>query len=229
MDLTLERLRQWLGLKNKPLSTANPSATTMRWVVLDVETSGLDVNTAQLLAVACVGLQVDWHAKTICIVPGDSFEIVIKPAMLVEDESNILIHGIGRQRQQLGVPCAHALTLLRDFLQDCPLLAFHAWFDQTLLGRYYQSELGTQLPNPWLDIEKLCAVMQPKVQAQDLDQWLAHFNIVCASRHEAASDAFAEAEVLQRIWPLLIKDMGMSPSWQALKKLEKLKHWLPRS
>jgi DNA polymerase-3 subunit epsilon len=187
------------------------------------------VDIAQLLAVACVGLQVDWQAKTIHITPGDSFEIVIKPNTPVDDEDNILIHGIGMQRQELGVPGPQALTLLRDYLQDCPLLAFHAWFDQTLLERHYQSELGTQLPNPWLDIEKLCAVMQPNTQAQDLDQWLAHFNIVCAARHEAASDAFAEAEVLQRIWPLLIKDMGSAPSWHSLKSIEKLKHWLPRS
>ncbi|TAG26185.1 MAG: 3'-5' exonuclease [Burkholderiales bacterium] len=199
-----------------------------RWVVLDVETSGLDAPTAQLLAVACIGLQVDWTARTLSITPGDSFEIVIQPKRPVDDVSNILVHGIGMQRQQMGLPGWQALPMLRDFLADAPLLAFHAWFDQILLERHFRSELGKPLKNPWLDIEKLCSVTQPDAKAEDLDQWLAHFNLSCAARHEAAADAFVEAEVLQCIWPQLMNELGDKPSWQGLKRLEKLDQWLSR-
>jgi DNA polymerase III subunit epsilon len=202
--------------------------TQQRWVVLDVETSGLDPQKAQLLAVACIGLQVDWAARTLAITPGDSFEIVIQPKQTVEDKDNILIHGIGMQRQQMGLPGWQALPLLRDFLADAPLLAFHAWFDQIMLDRHFLSELGKPLNNPWLDIEKLCAVTQPDAKAEDLDQWLAHFDLTCPARHEASADAFVEAEVLQRIWPQLMKELGDKPSWQGLKKLEKLDQWLSR-
>ncbi len=199
-----------------------------RWVVLDVETSGLDTPTAQLLAVACIGLRVDWTARALTICPGDSFEIVIQPKSPVQDKDNILIHGIGMQRQQMGLPGSQALPMLRDFLADAPLLAFHAWFDQILLERHFAYELGKHLNNPWLDIEKLCSVTQPDTKAEDLDQWLTHFNITCPARHEAASDAFVEAEVLQCIWPHLMKELGDKPSWQGLKKLEKLDQWLSR-
>lgn len=199
-----------------------------RWIVLDVETSGLDPQKAQLLAVACIGLQVDWANRTLTIEPGDSFEIVIQPKQAVEDKDNILIHGIGMQRQQMGLPGWQALPLLRDYLADAPLLAFHAWFDQLMLDRHFLTELGKPLKNPWLDIEKLCAVTQPDAKAEDLDQWLAHFNLSCPARHEAAADAFAEAEVLQCIWPQLMKELGNRPSWQGLKKLEKLDQWLSR-
>ncbi len=199
-----------------------------RWIVLDVETSGLDAPTAQLLAVACIGLQVDWHHRSLEISPGDSFEIVIQPNQPVQDVSNILIHGIGMQRQQMGLPLWQALPLLRDYLADAPLLAFHAWFDQILLDRHFIAGLGKPLRNPWLDIEKLCSVTQPEAMAQDLDQWLLHFNITCPARHEAASDAFAEAEILQCIWPQLMKELGSKPIWQGLKKLEKLDQWLSR-
>jgi DNA polymerase III subunit epsilon len=199
-----------------------------RWVVLDVETSGLDAPTAQLLAVACIGLSVDWAARTLSITPGDSFEIVIQPKRPVDDVSNILVHGIGMQRQQMGLPGWQALPLLRDFLADAPLLAFHAWFDQILLERHFLSELGKPLKNPWLDIEKLCSVTQPDAKAEDLDQWLTHFNLTCPARHEAAADAFVEAEILQCIWPQLMKELSDKPSWQGLKKLEKLDQWLSR-
>jgi DNA polymerase III subunit epsilon len=218
-------LKDWLGLAEKPA----PEPVVQRWVVLDVETSGLDVQTAELLAVACVGLEVNVAAQSLCIKPGDSFEIVIQPAKPVQDVSNILIHGIGMQRQQMGLPAWQALPLLRDYLQDAPLLAFHAWFDQALLARHCAATLGQALSNPWLDIEKLCAVTQPDAKAEDLDQWLTYFSIECPARHEAAADAFAEAEILQRIWPSLVKEMNDQPSWQGLKKLEKLDQWLSRS
>jgi DNA polymerase III subunit epsilon len=221
-------LKEWLGLSAKAAPEQSQLPNVQRWVVLDVETSGLDPQTAQLLAVACVGLTVDWQRKTLCISPGDSFEIVIQPRKPVQDVGNILIHGIGMQRQQMGLPGWQALPLLRDFLQDAPLLAFHAWFDQIMLDRHFASELGKPLANPWLDIEKLCAVTQPDAKAEDLDQWLGYFNITCPARHEAAADAFAEAEILQCIWPQLIKELGAKPSWQGLKRLEKLDQWLSR-
>jgi DNA polymerase III subunit epsilon len=217
-------LKDWLGLAEKPA----PEPVVQRWVVLDVETSGLDVQTAELLAVACVGLEVNVAAQSLCIKPGDSFEIVIQPAKPVQDVSNILIHGIGMQRQQMGLPAWQALPLLRDFLQDAPLLAFHAWFDQALLARHCAATLGQELSSPWLDIEKLCVVTQPDAKAEDLDQWLEHFNITCPARHEAAADAFAEAEILQRIWPLLRHELSGQAHWQGLKKLEKLDQWLSR-
>ncbi|MBS7806729.1 3'-5' exonuclease [Variovorax sp. PCZ-1] len=212
--------------KQKSVASAEP--VRERWVVLDVETSGLDPQKAQLLAVACIGLRVDWTTRTLAITPGDSFEIVIQPERTVEDKDNILIHGIGMQRQQMGLPGWQALPMLRDFLADAPLLAFHAWFDQIMLDRHFLSELGKPLKNPWLDIEKLCAVTQPDAKAEDLDQWLNHFNLTCPARHEAAADAFVEAEVLQCIWPQLMKEMGSSPSWQGLKRVEKLDQWLSR-
>jgi DNA polymerase-3 subunit epsilon len=221
-------LKDWLGIFNKALPMQGKLSPKERWVVLDVETSGLDTQTAQLLAVACVAVHVDWQRNTLTVVPGDSFEVVIKPRRPVVDVDNILIHGIGMQRQQSGLPGDQALQLLQSYLQDAPLLAFHAWFDQILLERHFISELGKPLPNPWLDIEKLCSVTEPDSKAEDLDQWLTHFNITCPARHEAAADAFAEAEVLQHIWPALLKELGAKPSWLGLKKLEKLDQWLSR-
>jgi DNA polymerase III subunit epsilon len=217
-------LKQWLGQRVRS-DTRRAHSAQERWVVLDVETSGLDTQTAQLLAVACVAVHVDWQQRSLHIVPGDSFEIVIKPQRPVSDKENILIHGIGMQRQQMGLPGWQALPLLLAYLQDAPLLAFHAWFDKTLLERHCLSELGQPLKSVWCDIEKLCSVTQPEANAADLDQWLDHFDISCEARHEAAADAFAEAEILQRIWPALLKEMGDSPSWQGLKKIEKLDQW----
>ncbi len=188
-----------------------------RWVVLDVETSGLEPQEAQLLAVAAVAVQVDWQAKRLVLLPGESVEIDIRPADIVSDKSNILIHGIGQQRQQQGMPLLDALPALTQFIGDSPLLAFHAWFDKAMLSRHFALAGLKKLPNPWIDIEKLCIALHPKSSAESLDDWLEMFDIPCTARHEAAADTYAECELLQRIWPALAKD---AKNWKQLKAIE---------
>lgn len=197
--------------------------TYERWIVLDVETSGLNPEVAQLLAIACVGLRVNWAQRTLTIVPGDSFEIVIKPEKKVQDKDNILVHGIGLQRQEAGLPGWQALKMFTDFVQSAPLLAFHAWFDKRMLERHCDLYLGERLKNQWVDIEKLCAITHPELPCESLDDWMSHYGITCPARHEAAADSYAECEVLQRIWPLLSRD---AVSFADLVNMQKQQRWV---
>ncbi|QJW85493.1 3'-5' exonuclease [Ramlibacter terrae] len=164
---------------------SDPGAT--RCVVLDVETSGLDTARDWLLAIAAVGVRIDWPAGRLSLLPADSFEVVLRQE-LASPRDNILLHGIGVQRQREGVPMADGLRGFIAAVGDAPLLAFHAAFDQALIVRHARDALGLRLPNSWLDIEHLCAVTHPKVRARALDDWLAHFGIGCAVRHQAAAD-----------------------------------------
>ncbi len=214
-------------------SRRSPSAiqlTHERWVVVDVETSGLDPHTAQLLAIAAVAVQVDWTTLKLSIVPGDSFEVDIKPETVVKDKGNILVHGIGQNRQLRGDSLNDALNGFIGYIGDAKLLAFHAWFDKALIGRHVQMAmlpgLANGLPNPWVDIEKLCVASHPQVKAHSLDEWMDEFGITCAARHEAAADTFAECEVLQRIWPRIV---AQSTGWADILRLEKEGRWLTRN
>jgi DNA polymerase III subunit epsilon len=208
---------------SQPNDAAQPAL--QRCIVLDVETSGLDAERAQLLAVACVAVQIDWPAKQLHICPGDSLEITLQPTQLVDDVDNILLHGIGSQRQQSGLPLWQAMPMIRRFIGDAPLIAFHAWFDKALILRHFAATSTKALTNPWVDIEKLCSVLHPDLHYEGLDAWLVHYNIPCTARHEAAADCMAECELLQRIWPLVSKEAS---HWKALQKLEKMDQWLSR-
>lgn len=196
-----------------------------RWLMVDVETSGLDAARDRLLAVAAIALRVDWQDKRLEVVIGDSFEVVLR-----QDEpstrDNILLHGIGVQRQQEGVPAAEALQAFADFVGHSPLLAFHAAFDQTLIGRHVRTALGTKLANQWLDIEQLCGVTHPQVRARSLDEWLAHFGIRCAARHQAAADTLAECELLLRIWPRVAAECS---GWRDVQRLASRHRWVRRA
>lgn len=214
----------WLNRLQSRFARGAP-ADEARWVMLDVETSGLDIRRDRLLAIAAIALRVDWSTRTLSVDLGDSFEVVVR-----QDETstkdNILLHGIGAQKQRDGQDPVIALRAFAEYAGNAPLLAFHAAFDQAMIGRYAREHLGADLPNPWLDIDHLCAVTYEKVRARALDEWMDHFGIHCAVRHQAAADTLAECELLQRIWP---KVAPQCANWRDVQRLAAQHRWLARA
>ena len=210
--------RDWFG-KDRAAVDAG------RWVVLDVEASGLDAARDRLLAVAAIAMRVDWASKRLVIVPGDSFEVVLRQTE-ASSVDNILLHGIGAQRQRDGVPVREALQALRAYAGASPLLAFHAAFDRTLIERHVRADLGPGWSPRWLDIEQLCAVTHERVAARSLDEWLQHFGIRCALRHQAAADTMAECELLLRIWPRVAAECS---NWRDVERLAARQRWIARA
>ena len=207
------------------MGSSAPPVDETRWVMLDVETSGLDPTRDRLLAIAAIGLRVDWGGKTLNVDIGDSFEVVLQQDQ-VSNKDNILLHGIGVQQQRDGMAPALALGAFRSFVGQSPLLAFHAAFDQTMIARYARLHLSADLPNPWLDLDHLCAVTFERVKARALDEWLNHFGIRCLVRHQAAADTLAECELLQRIWNKLAPQCAC---WRDVQSLADQHRWLVRA
>ncbi len=195
-----------------------------RWVVLDVETSGLDPRQDRLLAIAavCIHLNDDQSLKIDIF---DSFEAVLKQD-LASDKDNILLHGIGAQAQMMGEDPQQVLKNFERWVGDAPLLAFHAAFDESMIQRAYQYQLGYKLKNAWIDVEPLVSASYPEVKARSLDQWMGHLGIECAVRHQAAADTFATAELILQIWPRL---KSLAPRIDLIEKLAQESRWLPRN
>ena len=196
-----------------------------RWLVLDVESSGLDASRDRLLAIAAIAVRVDWPSRRLAIDIADSFEVTLRQQQ-VSSHENILLHGIGAGRQSSGVLPAPALQAFVAHAGASPLLAFHAAFDRTLVTRYARAELGEEPSNPWLDIEHLCGATHPQVPARSLDEWMAQFGVHCIARHQAAADALAECELLLRIWPRVAAECG---SWRDVQRLAARRRWLGRA
>jgi DNA polymerase-3 subunit epsilon len=193
--------------------------------MLDVETSGLNAKRDRLLAIAAIGMQIDWSRQALKIDLGDSFEAVLQQDH-ASSHANILLHGIGVQEQRAGLAPTQALQAFRQFVGNSPLLAFHCAFDEAVIQRHMtQHHLG-KLSNPWLDLDHLCAVTSEGVRARALDDWLHHFKIECSMRHQAAADTLAQCELLQRIWPRI---SAKSRKWQEVQNLASQYRWLPRS
>ena len=195
-----------------------------RWIVLDVETSGLNPHSDRLLAIAAVALDVSPDFERIAIVIGDSYEAVLKQD-LPSSKDNILIHRIGAQAQADGRSPIEVLEEFRSWLGDCPLLAFHSAFDEAMLSRAYALAGLKPLQNEWLDIEPLAKITGVNPSLRALDDWLGYFGIECAVRHQAAADTFATAELLMRLWPYLKREAS---SWASLRSIARHASWIPR-
>ena len=202
-------------------------AGVARWVVVDVESSGLDPQRDRLLAIAALGVQL--RAGRPVITPADSFEVLLRQPVLdgEPDRANILVHGIGVGRQRQGIDPAEALRNFTAFVAGAPLIAFHAGFDRVLIHRALHDTLKQRLPGAWLDLADLAPALLPGLPLRSLDDWLAHFGIVVAQRHLAAADTWATAELLQRLWPLA-RAQGCAPDFEGLARLAAARRWLDR-
>lgn len=209
-------LSRWFA--RSPAARAEP-----RWAVVDVETTGLDMRHDELLAIAAVAVHFDAQGAP-RIALADSFEAVLRRESRSTDKDNILLHGIGVGAQRDGAPPAEALGGFERWLGASPLVAFHSAFDATMIGRAMDEALGRRLANRWLDLEPVAAALHPQLRCRALDDWLAHFGIECAVRHQAAADTLATAELLLRLWPEARK--AGCTGFEALAELARQQRWL---
>jgi DNA polymerase III subunit epsilon len=219
-----DALLRWLG--------RGPAVDEDRWIVLDVESSGLDAQRDRLLAIAGIG--VHFEAGMPRVHPADSFEVVLRQSDIdaPPDKANILLHGIGVGAQRAGIEPVQALQAFEAWAGNAPRLGFHVAFDRQMIDRALAepataAALGPRPRRAWLDIEPLAAVLHPAVRARALDEWLAHFRIDCAVRHQAAADALATAELLLKLWPTLLRELPR-PRFAAVVALAARRRWVQR-
>lgn len=201
----------------RPVLDAPFSAS--RCVVVDVETSGLNLLEDRLISIGAVAMV---HGQ---IALGDSFYMVLQQPT-VSNRENILLHGIGGSAQTKGVPAADALLAFLDFLCKDPLIAFHVAFDRTMIKRAMRQYLGISFQHPWLDMAYVMPALNPPLAARyrSLDDWTAHFYISNDERHNALSDALVTAQLFQ----VAVAQAGKKniADFAALHDLEKAQRWL---
>ncbi len=162
----------------------------LRIVVLDVETSGLNIQRDKVLSIGAVVIEDG------AIDLGSQYECTLCRVDQPVTES-ILIHGIAPSELARGTAPPDALLDFMEFADQCVFFAFHAPFDQRMLARSLKQELGMRLQHPFIDVAELAPMLCPDVDIGrgGLDAWLAHFRLNNSQRHHAAADAMATAEI----------------------------------
>ena len=214
----LQRLRL-TGCAGLPRAARTLPLKDARCVVVDVETSGLNLWEDRLIsigAVAVAGGKIDL---------GDCFHVVLQQPS-ASAKRNILLHGIGGAAQAAGSPPADALLGFLEYLRGDPLIAFHVEFDRTMIRRAISQHLGFSFRHPWLDVAYLMPALNPGIACRSLDDWAARFNIANDARHNALADAQATAQLFQVALAQAAKKR--IADFAGLYDLEKAQRWVSR-
>jgi DNA polymerase-3 subunit epsilon len=185
-----DHLRQRAAQLTPPAALGEEPLRKQRWVVLDLETSGLNTQRDQVLSIGAVVIEdgaIDFSQQ-------------FERTLYQRDHkltSSVLIHGLGPSAIAAGCDPAEALLELMDFIGDSPVLAFHAPFDQRMLARALKDHLGYRLQHPFIDVAELAPLLNPKITLREagLDDWTACFGLEAIERHNASADAMVTAEL----------------------------------
>ena len=220
-EIALSPQQQRLIEEWRRLPAANPDLMHLRcrYVVVDVETSGLNMKKDRLISIGAVAL-VDGRIDL-----KDSFQVVLRQDQ-ISSHANILIHGIGGLTQSSGVEPADALLAFLRYVGKAPLVAYHAFFDQAMIEKAMIEFLGFKPEQSWIDLAwVLPDFFDFRTEARTpLDDWLRFLGIGNILRHNAVSDAYATAQLMQVAIARGVQKGAATPA--SFLKIEKARRWM---
>jgi len=178
--------------------TDETPVSSVRFVVLDSETTGLDPRRDRLITIGAVAVE-NGEIRL-----DDSFEVLLK---MDYNHSSVTVHGITRDEASEGLDEPEALELFLDYLRDGVIVGHHIGHDIQTLNAGYERHWGMQLRNRALDTMDLTLHLnddgafadRPMAQGFTLDALCEMFGIPAHDRHTAGGDAFITAQVFLRL------------------------------
>ncbi|MFV8379035.1 PolC-type DNA polymerase III [Flavobacterium sp. LB3R33] len=170
---------------------------TVRFVVLDTETTGFDYTTDRILCIGAIVLQ----NNTIPI--NGSFEVFIQQEHY--DQATAKIHGILKEFVIDRPTELEALQQFLEFLGDSIIIAHHTIFDITMINRALERNGLPELKNKTLDTAVLykktllVSNLLERKENYSLDELADKFDISKKDRHTAMGDAYITAIAFLKI------------------------------
>lgn len=173
-------------------------ADQVRFVVLDTETTGLDLRRDRIITIGAVAVT---RAQ---IELSDVFEALLR---IEYNQSSVTVHGITRDEARAGMDEPQALLDFLDYLGDGVIVGHHIGFDIDMLNAACERHFGITLRNRCIDTMDLTLRLQElaplegeqPVQGHSLDALCVRFGVLPRDRHTAAGDAFMTALVFLKL------------------------------
>jgi DNA polymerase III epsilon subunit-like protein len=170
-----------------------------RFVVVDLETTGLSAARSQILEIGAVRVE----ALRVQAEPGGRFATLVRPPAALPSRIAALT-GIHEALVAEAPLPAEALGRFHDWLGRAgaaPFVAHNALFDARFVARGFD-ELGLAYAAPLLCTRRLARRLLPELGRYGLDSLCAHFGISNPERHRGPGDAEAAARVLVELLAL---------------------------
>lgn len=194
LDLALRtRLEHYASRPERDLGLSHFET---RYVVVNTEASGLDLDKDPLLAVAAIAIE------------GGA------------------IHPAKALYAPLGEKPGEALADLLEFIDRCPVVLFNGAFNQTHLERAFEHHLGVDFDFACGDLFWLLQTLFPEFEPPPtrLGDWMAALGVETFQRHHALGDAYAIAQLLLATIGRSLAQGIATP--RALFETERSRRWL---
>lgn len=172
--------------------------SSVRFVVLDSETTGLNPERDRLISIGAVAV-VNGE-----ILLEDSYEALLKVDF---NTSSVTVHGITRDEGRAGMDEPEALLEFLGYLKDGVIVGHHIGHDVATFNAGYRRHFGFELRNRFLDTMDLTLHLEqdgafPKrapITNFSLDALCELFGVIPHDRHTAPGDAFITAQIFLRL------------------------------
>ena len=200
------------ALYEQPVIPSSQTLLSTRFLVLDCEMSGLDVNSCQLLSLGWVMIE---HGR---IVNSSGKHLLVHAEQGTGDSSKI--HGLLDSNIAGAKSPAAVLMLLIKHMQGAVLVFHHAPLDIRFLQKAAIENFRCPMLFPYLDtmdIEKRRMHVQGKAMGLRLSQCRERYGLTSGQQHNALADAQATAELLLAQASYMEKGQGLNLSELSLR------------
>jgi DNA polymerase III subunit epsilon len=184
----------WNNYLNQFKNTQNTNIETIRFVVFDTETTGLNVKDDRILSIGTVAI------TELTIKISDSFECYLSQNIFKND--SVKIHGILKEGHKVKVEEKEAIEMFLNHIGNAVLIAHHTAFDIAMINASLKRMGLPKLKNRTLDLGYLYKKTDLDRSAKNhfsLDDLAKLFNIPQHDRHTASGDAYITALLFLKI------------------------------
>ncbi len=162
-----------------------------RFVVLSIETTGLNKNTDQILSIGAIAVINN------NIVIGDSFKIsFVKNVQINHD--NLKEVEYEKKVSEAVIPAA--IQSFLEYLENAVLVGHRVSFDVDILNEYLEKLKCGRLKNEALDVEVMYKKLEDINDKQfSLDDLLKKFKVEKSERYSASEDAYSIALIFLKL------------------------------
>jgi len=187
---------------------------SLELVVLDTETTGLDVARDRIIELAGV------RVRDGAVVEEETFSTLVNPGMPISRASTG-VHGITDADVASAPTFAEAVHEFAEWAGPHVIGGFMVGFDLAIMrSEHHRFGLRWQMPLA-LDVQALAQLVAPRLPDFSLETIAAWLEIGITTRHRALADALAAAHIFVRLLPLL-KERNIRTLAEALRAVEEL-------
>jgi len=142
--------RRWLlfHLADAHFSFMYDEPPADEWVAIDCETTGLDPNRDEIIAIGAVRIVGNR------LLTSQRLALIVRPERAMA-QASMRVHRLRERDVAGGLPPEQAMRQLLEFIGSRPLVGYYLEFDVAMINRAIRPMLGVGLPQRKIDISAL--------------------------------------------------------------------------